>query len=75
MVSSALTLHRYESGRESRVVTAVTMLKNHLQKYLIFNLKKINIKFRYGGYVGAALLLGGYDLFGPQLYTVILNIV
>jgi hypothetical protein len=30
MVSSALELHRYATDRESRVVTAMTMLKSHL---------------------------------------------
>lgn len=32
MVSSALDLHRYATGRESRVATALTMLKTHLFK-------------------------------------------
>lgn len=30
MVSSQLKLHRYHTGRESRVVTALTLLKTHL---------------------------------------------
>lgn len=30
MVSSQLQLHRYHTGRESRVVTALTLLKRHL---------------------------------------------
>ncbi len=30
MVASALELHRYGTGRASRVVTALTMLKQHL---------------------------------------------
>lgn len=30
MVSSSLELHRYATDRESRVVTAMTMLKSHL---------------------------------------------
>lgn len=30
MISSSLDLHRYATGRESRVVTAMTMLKSHL---------------------------------------------
>jgi hypothetical protein len=32
MVSSQLQLHRYHTGRESRVVTALTLLKKHLFK-------------------------------------------
>ncbi|GBG90508.1 hypothetical protein CBR_g50853 [Chara braunii] len=55
MVSSQLELHRYATGRQSRVVTAMTLLKSHL--------------FRYQGYVSAALVLGGYDVTGPHLHT------
>ncbi len=36
MVSSQLELHRYATGRESRVVTALTMLKSHLFGYILF---------------------------------------
>ena len=32
MVSSSLELHRYATGRSSRVVTALTLLKSHLFK-------------------------------------------
>nr|GEY47356.1 proteasome subunit beta type-7-B-like [Tanacetum cinerariifolium] len=42
-ISSQLKLHRYHTGRESRVVTALTLLKSHL--------------FRYQGHVSAALVL------------------
>ncbi|KAK9847230.1 hypothetical protein WJX84_003108 [Apatococcus fuscideae] len=56
MISSSLDLHRYATGRESRVVTAMTMLKSHL--------------FRYQGHVSAALVLGGVDFRGPHLFTV-----
>lgn len=34
MVSSQLQLHRYHTGRESRVVTALTLLKSHLFRYI-----------------------------------------
>lgn len=44
MVSSQLQLHRYHTGRESKVVTALTYLKRHL--------------FSYQGHVSAALVLG-----------------
>ncbi|KAK8982831.1 hypothetical protein V6N11_060152 [Hibiscus sabdariffa] len=56
MVSSQLQLHRYHTGRESRVVTALTLLKRHL--------------FNYQGYVSAALVLGGVDVTGPHLHTI-----
>ncbi|KAG2708078.1 hypothetical protein I3843_05G159300 [Carya illinoinensis] len=56
MVSSQLQLHRYHTGRESRVVTALTLLKSHL--------------FNYQGYVQAALVLGGVDANGPHLHTI-----
>ncbi|KAK8562018.1 hypothetical protein V6N13_148847 [Hibiscus sabdariffa] len=54
MVSSQLQLHRYHTGRESRVVTALTLLKRHL--------------FNYQGYVSAALVLGGVDVTRPHLH-------
>lgn len=56
MVSSQLQLHRYATGRESRVITALTLLKSHL--------------FSYQGHVSAALVLGGVDVTGPHLHTV-----
>ncbi|KAL3819593.1 hypothetical protein ACJIZ3_005498 [Penstemon smallii] len=63
MVSSQLELHRYDIGRESRVVTALTLLKSHL----------------LSSYQGrhdvsdAALVLGGVDVTGPHLHTVYLD--
>lgn len=56
MVSSNLTLHRLESGKQSRVITALTMLKRHL--------------YQYQGHVSAALVLGGVDVEGPFLATI-----
>eukprot|EP00882_Tetradesmus_deserticola_P018332 GHRQ01019691.1.p1 GENE.GHRQ01019691.1~~GHRQ01019691.1.p1 ORF type:complete len:195 (+),score=90.84 GHRQ01019691.1:286-870(+) len=56
MVSSHLELHKYSTGRQARVVTAMTLLKSHL--------------FRYQGHVSAALILGGVDLHGPHLFTI-----
>lgn len=56
MVSSRLALHRLSTGKQSRVITSLTMLKRYL--------------FRYQGYVSAALVLGGVDINGPHLYTV-----
>ena len=56
MIASNLELHRMGTKRDSRVITALTMLKSHL--------------FKYQGHVGAALVLGGCDLNGPHLFTV-----
>lgn len=56
MVSSQLVLHRFATGRDSRVITAMTLLKSHL--------------FKYQGYISAALVLGGVDHNGPHLFTV-----
>ncbi|XP_058108995.1 proteasome subunit beta type-7-A-like [Magnolia sinica] len=56
MVSSQLQLHRYATGRESRVITALTLLKSHL--------------FSYQGYVSAALVLGGVDFTGLHLHYI-----
>ncbi|PFH50489.1 hypothetical protein AMATHDRAFT_60893 [Amanita thiersii Skay4041] len=56
LISSNMELHALSSGRKPRVVTAMTMLKQML--------------FRYQGHVGAALVLGGVDPTGPQLFTI-----
>ncbi|KAJ1548543.1 proteasome core particle subunit beta 2 [Cladochytrium tenue] len=56
LISSKLELHSLQTGRQARVVTAMTMLKQML--------------FRYQGHIGAALVLGGYDATGPHLYTI-----
>ncbi|KAI8905619.1 proteasome subunit beta type-7 [Gorgonomyces haynaldii] len=56
LISSKLELHRLMTGRTTRVDTAMTMLKQML--------------FKYQGHIGAALVLGGVDLHGPQLYTI-----
>ncbi|RKP25035.1 nucleophile aminohydrolase, partial [Syncephalis pseudoplumigaleata] len=56
LIASQLELHRLTTGRESRAVTAMTMLKQML--------------FKYQGHIGAALVLGGYDCTGPQLFTI-----
>eukprot|EP00127_Corallochytrium_limacisporum_P002297 Clim_evm85s109 gene=Clim_evmTU85s109 len=56
MISSQLELHRLETGRQSRMVTACRKLKQML--------------YKYQGYVSAALVLGGVDLEGPKLYTI-----
>lgn len=56
LVSSQLELHRLATNRESRVITALTLLKQYL--------------FKYQGHVSAALVLGGVDFTGPHLHTV-----
>lgn len=56
MISSQLELHRLNTGRVVRVATANTMLKQML--------------FRYQGYIGAALVLGGVDTTGPHLFCI-----
>ncbi|GKV07841.1 hypothetical protein SLEP1_g19553 [Rubroshorea leprosula] len=61
MVSSQLQLHRYQTGRRSRVVTALTLQKDHLCKHQ--------------GYVQAALVLGGVDFTGPHLHTGVLPLI
>jgi len=56
LISSKIELHRLNTGRQPRVVTANRMLKQML--------------FRYQGYISAALVLGGVDVTGPHLYSV-----
>lgn len=56
MVSSQLELHRLNSGRQVRVVTANRLLRQYL--------------FRYEGHVSAALVLGGVDVSGPYLSSI-----
>lgn len=56
MIASKLELHRLNTGRIVPVCTANTLIKQML--------------FRYRGQIGAALVLGGYDLDGPQLYCI-----
>ncbi|NXA74474.1 PSB7 protein, partial [Thryothorus ludovicianus] len=56
LISSNLELHSLSTGRLPRVVTANRMFKQML--------------FRYQGYIGAALVLGGVDVTGPHLYSI-----
>lgn len=56
MISSQLELHRLYTNRVVRVATANRMLTQYL--------------FRYQGYIGAALVLGGVDTTGPHLYCI-----
>ncbi|TIC47451.1 proteasome subunit beta type-7 [Wallemia mellicola] len=56
LISSNLELHSLSTNRKPRVVTAMTMLKQML--------------FQYQGHIGAALVLGGIDSTGPNLFTV-----
>ncbi|KAH8105468.1 20S proteasome subunit [Cristinia sonorae] len=56
LIASNMEMHALSTGRKPRVVTAMTMLKQML--------------FRYQGHIGAALVLGGVDATGPQLFTI-----
>ncbi|XP_051892902.1 proteasome subunit beta type-7 [Pristis pectinata] len=56
LISSNMELHSLSTGRLARVATANRMLKQML--------------FRYQGYIGAALVLGGVDCTGPHLYSI-----
>ena len=49
-------MHALNTGRKPRVVTCMTMLKQHL--------------FQYQGYIGAYLVVAGVDPTGVGLYTV-----
>lgn len=56
MISSQLELHRLNSGRTPRVISALRLLKQFL--------------FQYHGHIGAALILGGVDKTGTYLYGI-----
>lgn len=56
LISSQLTLLEMNTKTKSRLATACTLLKRLL--------------FRYQGNIGAALIVGGCDLNGPQVYHI-----
>lgn len=56
MVSSELELQRLYTGRQSRMSHVEAKLTSHL--------------FRYQGHIGAALIIGGVDVKGPQLINI-----
>ena len=56
MMASELELQRLYTGRQSRIIHAETRLTNYL--------------FRYGGHIGAALIIGGIDVNGPQIVNI-----
>lgn len=56
IISSNLELHALSTGRKPRVVTCMTMLKQHL--------------FRHQGHIGAYLVVAGCDPTGAHLFTV-----
>ena len=56
LIASNLELLRLSTGSNSRVVTALTLLKRML--------------FKYQGNVSAALVLGGVDVHGPHLFSI-----
>jgi 20S proteasome subunit beta 2 len=56
LISSQLELHSMDTGRKPRVVTCMTMLKQHL--------------FKYSGHIGAYLIVAGVDPTGTHLFSV-----
>ncbi|KAK9465272.1 nucleophile aminohydrolase [Lipomyces arxii] len=56
LMSSTLELHAMSTGRKPRVVTCLTLLKQHL--------------FKYQGHVGAYLIVAGVDPTGPRLFSI-----
>jgi 20S proteasome subunit beta 2 len=56
LIASNLELLRLSTGTQSRVITALTLLKRHL--------------YKYQGHVSAACVLGGTDIHGPHMYCV-----
>ena len=56
LISQQLALMRLQTGKQSRLAAAQTLLYERL--------------FQYGGNISAALILGGCDINGPQLYGI-----
>ena len=56
LMASNMELMRLNTGRETRVSTVVARLTTLLHKYQ--------------GHIGAALIIGGYDVKGPQLVMI-----
>uniref|UniRef100_A0A7E4ZST5 proteasome endopeptidase complex n=1 Tax=Panagrellus redivivus TaxID=6233 RepID=A0A7E4ZST5_PANRE len=56
MLSANLRLMELNTGKKARVITAMRRAKNHL--------------YKYQGYIGAYLLIGGVDATGPHIYDV-----
>ncbi|AOA62902.1 20S proteasome subunit beta type-2 [Komagataella phaffii CBS 7435] len=56
LIGSNLELHAMSTERKPRVVTALTMLKQHL--------------FKYQGHIGAYLIVGGVDPTGAHLFSI-----
>lgn len=56
LISSNVELHSLYTGRQARVVTCLTRLKQHL--------------FKYQGHIGAYLIVAGVDPTGPKLFAI-----
>lgn len=56
LMESQMELHRMATGTQPRVCTVVRRLSQML--------------FKYQGYIGCALVLGGVDVTGPHLYQI-----
>jgi len=55
-LASTLELMKLKIGKECRVATVVSRMTQKL--------------FQYQGHIGAALVVGGYDILGPSLYMI-----
>lgn len=53
MIKRELELHRLNTHSENRVQMAAGRLSSHV--------------FNYGGHIGTHVIMGGYDVKGPQL--------
>lgn len=56
LIRNKLEIFRLNSGLECKVIQAATRIRHYL--------------FPYQGYISAALILGGVDSNGPQLYNI-----
>merc|ERR1740123_2223786 len=56
MIKRELELHRLNTDSENRVQMAAHRLSSHA--------------FKYGGHVGTHIILGGFDVRGPQLINI-----
>lgn len=73
-----MELHALTTGRQPRVVTAMTMLKQRLFRCVVSTPccpcqprpVKLILSCRHHGQIGAALVLGGVDPTGPHLFTI-----
>ncbi|RUS25449.1 proteasome subunit beta type-7 [Jimgerdemannia flammicorona] len=70
LISSQLELHSLATGRQPRVETALTMLKQMLFNRIPLTNVHPPPYLRYQGHISAALILGGHDFNGPHLFNI-----